>query len=169
MLEPTADTYPRYGSVLKARVLFHNAGRESVTFRTETWHQADTHTAKDADGKEIKVTGTFYTGITPLAIYRLEPGGYCEVQGHGLAIGVGEYTDEFSAGSTGAIIEAAVGAEVSLSHTVDAAQGITFSRPDDPKAPGELWKKDHRRARGRGSSLASVEGRPRATHPSRDA
>ncbi len=140
LLEPTSDAYP-LGTVLDARVLFHNAGNAPVTFRTETWHQSDPHVATDAEGREIKVSSTFFTGITPLAVYRLEPGEYGEVQGHGLAIGAGDYVDERSTGRIGAVIEATAGAEVSLSHTVDAAQGITFSRPDDPKGPAAVWKK----------------------------
>ena len=95
----------------------------------------------NAKGAEIKISGTFYTGVTPMAVYRLLPGEYCEVGGHGIAIGAGKYEEEFSIGSVGAIIEAKEGDEVSLSHTVDAAQGIKFSRPDDPKDPAELWKR----------------------------
>ncbi|MHB9081088.1 MAG: M56 family metallopeptidase [Pirellulaceae bacterium] len=140
LLEPQAEQYP-LGTVLKGRVLFHNAGKEPVVFRIETWHQSDGHTALDAKGAEIKISGTFYTGITPMAVYRLLPGEYCEVGGHGIAIGAGKYEEEFSIGSVGAIIEAKEGDAVSLSHTVDAAQGIKFSRPDDPKDPAELWKK----------------------------
>ena len=127
--------------MLKARVLFHNAGKAPVVFRTETWHQVDAHTARDAKGAEIKVTSTFFTGITPMAIYRLLPGEYCEVGGHGIAIGAGKYEEEHSTGSVGAVIEAKIGDEVSLSHTVDAAMSIQITRPDDPKAPAELWKK----------------------------
>ena len=43
----TENVYP-HGSVLKARVLFHNAGNTPVVFQTETWHQDDTHTVRDA-------------------------------------------------------------------------------------------------------------------------
>ncbi|MEZ5299704.1 MAG: DUF1549 domain-containing protein [Verrucomicrobiales bacterium] len=140
ILEPKAERYP-LGTVLKARVAFHNAGDEPVVFRTETWHQSDEHIARDADGAAIKISGTFYTGITPLAVYRLLPGEYCEVGGHGIAIGAGDYKEEFSLGQVGAIIEARAGDEVTLTHTVDAAQGIRFSRPGDPDDPAELWAK----------------------------
>ncbi len=138
---PTTENVYQHGSVLKARVLFHNAGKAPVVFRTETWHQVDAHTARDAKGAEIKVTSTFFTGITPMAIYRLLPGEYCEVGGHGIAIGAGKYEEEHSTGSVGAVIEAMVGDEVSLSHTVDAAMSIQITNPDDPKAPAELWRK----------------------------
>jgi hypothetical protein len=114
------------------------AGRLSAR---KTWHQSDGHTARDAKGAEIKIGGTFYTGITPLAVYRLMPGEYCEVGGHGIAIGAGKYEEEFSTARIGAIIEAKEGDEVSLSQTVDAAQGIKFSRPGDPEDAAELWRK----------------------------
>ncbi|MDB6132142.1 MAG: hypothetical protein JWM59_385 [Verrucomicrobiales bacterium] len=140
VLEPICPEV-RAGTVLKARVLFHNAGREPVIFRTETWHQSDPHVARDANGAEIKVTGTFNTGLTPLAVYRLSPGQYCEVGGHGIAVGEGKYLDEFSTGGVGAVIEAKAGDEVALTHTVDAAAGISFSRPDDPKDPEGLWRR----------------------------
>ena len=138
MLEPRAEQYA-LGSVLKARVLFHNAGKEPVVFMTETWHQYDPHTARDAKGSEIKVSGPRYSGITPMATYRLAPGEYCEVTGHGIAIGAGEYEEEFSTGSVGAVIEAREGDEVTLTHTVDASHG-GWTRPGDPKDPAELWK-----------------------------
>lgn len=138
LLEPSAEQYP-LGSVLKSRVLFHNTGKEPVLFTTETWHQDDPHTARDANGAEIKVSGTWYTGITSMVTYRLAPNEYCEVQGHGVAIGAGKYEEEFSVGSVGAIIEAKVGDEVRLTHSVDATYG-RWTRPGDPEDPEELRK-----------------------------
>lgn len=140
LLEPGAEQYA-LGTVLKVRVLFHNAGTEPVVFRTETWHQNDTPTVRDARGADVETSGTWYTGITPLANFRLLPGEYCEVSAPGVAIGAGTYEDERSTGRVGVIIEAKEGDELSLSCLVDAAQGVTFSRPDDPKDPIELWKK----------------------------
>lgn len=139
LLEPRAEQYV-HGTVLKARVLFHNSGKEPVVFQTETWHQYDGHKALDAKGAEISVKGSRFSGITPMATFRLAPGEYCEVTGHGLAIGAGEYKDEFGTGSVGAIIEAKEGDTVTLSHTVDASYG-GWTRPDDPKDPAELRKK----------------------------
>ncbi|MCY2996028.1 MAG: DUF1549 domain-containing protein [Planctomycetota bacterium] len=139
LLEPRAEQYA-FGSVLKTRVLFHNSGQAPVVFMTETWHQEDKHSARTADGKEIPVNATWYSGITPLATYRLAPGEYCEVPGHGLAIGAGEYVEEHSTGAVGAIIEAKVGDDVLLSHSVDVAQG-GWTRPGDPQEPAELWKR----------------------------
>jgi beta-lactamase regulating signal transducer with metallopeptidase domain len=139
LLQPVRDQYA-LGTVLKSRVLFHNAGKKPVVFKTDTWHQYDHHTAHDAKGAEIKVSGLIYTGITPSATYRLAPGEYCEVMGHGIAIGAGKYEEEFSTGSVGAVLEAKEGDDVRLSHTVDATSG-DWSKPDDPKDPAELWKK----------------------------
>jgi BlaR1 peptidase M56/Protein of unknown function (DUF1549)/WD40-like Beta Propeller Repeat len=139
LLEPRAEQYA-YGSVLKARVLFHNTGKEPVVFKTETWHQVDPHTARNAKGVEIKVSGRWYTGVTLTATYRLASGEFCEVSGHGVAIGAGKYEEEFSTGSVGAVIEAKEGDDVTLSHSVDAASG-GWTRPNDPKDPAELWKR----------------------------
>lgn len=139
LLDPRAEQYP-LSTVLKSRVLFHNNGKEPVTFSTETWHQDDPHTARDANGQEIKVTATWYSGITPMVTYRLAPGEFCEVIGHGIAIGAGAYEEEFSTGAVGAIIDAKSGDDVRLSHTVDTSHG-GWTRPNDPKDPGELWKK----------------------------
>jgi len=138
LLEPNAKQYA-LGTVLKARVLFHNSGKEPVIFKTETWHQYDPHTARDAKGLEIRVSGPRYTGITPMATYRLAPGEFCEVRGHGVAIGAGKYEEEFSTGSVGAVIEAKEGDEVTLTHSVDTTYG-GWTRPTDPKDPAELWK-----------------------------
>lgn len=140
LLEPNAEQYP-VGSVLKVQVLFHNAGDKPIIFRTETWHQSDRLTVHDAKGAELKTSGTWYTGITPLANYRLLPGEYCAVSAPGLGIGAGEYLDERSTGNLGVIIEAKAGDEVSFFCTVDAAEGITFRRPDDPVEQAERWKK----------------------------
>ncbi|MFN0128482.1 MAG: biopolymer transporter ExbD, partial [Verrucomicrobiales bacterium] len=139
LLEPRAEKYAA-GTVLKARVLFHNAGKAPVVFQTETWHQDDKHTARDARGVEIPVKATWFTGITPMATCLLAPGEYCEVMGHGIAIGAGEYKDEHSTGSVGAIIEAKVGDSVTLTHIVDAAHGA-WTRPGDLKVRGQLIDK----------------------------
>jgi beta-lactamase regulating signal transducer with metallopeptidase domain len=139
LLEPRAEQYAE-GSVLKARVLFHNTGKNPVVFMTETWHQNDRHTARDSKGAKITVSGAWYTGETPTATYRLAPGEYCEVTGHGVAIGAGKYEEEFSTGSVGAVIEAKEGDEVTLTQSVDTTYG-DWTRPDDPKDPAELWNK----------------------------
>jgi beta-lactamase regulating signal transducer with metallopeptidase domain len=138
VLEPPAESYS-LGTVLKSRVLFYNSGQSPIVFMTETWHQDDRHQARDAAGQEIKVGSTWYSGITPMATFRLKPGDYIEVNGHGIGIGAGEYQEERSTGSVGAWIEARVGDEVHFTSTVRLDQQ-GWTRPDDPKDPEELRK-----------------------------
>ncbi|MFO1001610.1 MAG: M56 family metallopeptidase [Planctomycetaceae bacterium] len=138
LLEPPAESYA-LGTVLKSRVLLHNSGQSPIMFLTETWHQDDRHQARDAAGQEIKVASTWYSGITPMATFRLEPGNYVEMQGHGIGIGAGEYREERSTGAVGASIEATVGTEVHFTTTVRFDQH-GWTRPDDPKDPVELRK-----------------------------
>jgi beta-lactamase regulating signal transducer with metallopeptidase domain len=136
MLEPPAESYA-LDTVLKSRVLFHNSGKSPIMFLTETWHQDDRHQARDADGQEIKVGSTWYSGITPMSTFRLKPGDYIEISGHGIGIGAGEYQEERSTGSVGAWIEAKVEDEVHFTTTVRFDQQ-GWTRPDDPKDPVEL-------------------------------
>ncbi len=142
LLEPFAETYP-VGTVVKSRVLFHNSGNVPIVFNTETWHQYDPHTARNAKGDPLEVSVTRYTGVTLSATYRLAPNEYCEVLGHGLGIGERDYREEFSTGSLGAIIKAQAGDEVRLTHEIDATSG-GWTRTDDPKDPVELWNKQVR-------------------------
>ncbi len=138
VLEPAGDAHS-FSSVLKSRVLFHNSGESPILFLAETWRQDDRHQARDASGQEIKVGSTWFSGITPMATFRLEPGHYVEIQGHGIGIGAGEYREELSTGSVGAWIEAKVGDEVHFTTTVRLDQQ-GWTRPDDPKDPAELRK-----------------------------
>ena len=155
LLKPRAEQYP-LGSVLKARVLFHNTGTKPIIFKTETWHQNDRHTARNASGVAINVGSTWYTGRTPMATYRLEPGEYVEVTGHGIAIGAGEYVGERSIGSVGAWIEAKAGDKVWFSSSVDASRG-GWTGVDDPKDPNELWKLVVRRRIEREAPLPTLD------------
>jgi hypothetical protein len=138
ILEPPAESYS-LGTVLKSRVLFHNSGQNPIMVMTETWHQDDQHQARDAVGQEIKVGSTWYSGITPMSTFRLKPGDYVEINGHGIAIGAGEYREERSTGSVGAWIEVKVDEEVHFTTTVRFDQQ-GWTRPDDPKDPEELRK-----------------------------
>jgi hypothetical protein len=133
LLEPQAEQYP-LGSVLKARVLFHNSGTKPVVFTTETWHQHDRHSARDANNKEINVSSIWYTGWPQTVTYCLEPGDYVEVLGHGIGIGAGEYVEERSTGSLGAWIDAQEGEDVRFSSLVDVRR--LYSQQD----PIELRK-----------------------------
>lgn len=139
LLEPRAEQYP-LGSILKGRVLFHNSGKVPVVFSTETWHQNDLHTARDESLDECKISSTWYTGITPVVTHRLAPGEYCEVQGHGIAVGAGSYVEELSTGSVGAVIEAKAGTKVILTHSVETVDGISLW-PDPPKDQAGRWNR----------------------------
>ncbi len=169
LLVPSAPDYP-LNTVLKARVLFHNTGTAPVIVRTETWHQNDKHRGggilppsqnpaanplstdahdhqldgaggKNAPATVIPITSTWYTGMTPIATYRLAPGEYAEVPAHGIAVGAGGYTEEHSTGSVGAVIEATAGQTVRFSSEVDAINE-GWMRPNDPKDPTELYLKN---------------------------
>ena len=138
LLEPRSESYA-HGTVLKARVLFHNTGKEPVTFKTDEWHQFDADAGHDAQGQPISVLSTMYSGVTLTKEFRLSPGEYCEVPGHGIAIGAGKYEEEFSVGSVGAIVEAKVGDDVRLQWKVDM-ESDGWSRPDESKVPDEKRK-----------------------------
>lgn len=121
LLEPRAKEYA-VGTVFKARVLFHNTGKEPVVFGTDAWHQWDEHKARDAKGTALHIARKIYSGLTLTVTYRLAPGEYCEVLGHKIGIGVGD-----------AAIAAKAGDEVTLTHEVDAVHGAPTSDP-------EVWK-----------------------------
>lgn len=112
LLQPDAKEYA-VGTVLNARVLFHNSGKQPVVFSTDRWHQWDQHKAHDANGVELRVTHGFVTGLTPTATYRLAPDEYCEVAAAKFGIGT----------EGGHSVPAKVGDEITLSHVVDAATG----------------------------------------------
>lgn len=137
-LEPPAESYA-LGTVLKSRVLFHNSGQSPILFLTETWHQEDKHQARDGDGQEIKVGSTWYSGVTPMATFRLKPGDYIVIQGHGIGVGAGEYREERSTGSVGAWIETKVGDEVHFT-TIVRFDLKGWTRPDAPQDPVALRK-----------------------------
>ena len=136
VLDPQNDEY-HLGTVLKSRLLFHNDGDEPIVFMTETWRQDDRHQAYDADSKDIKVGGTWFSGVTPMATCRLAPGDHVEFNGHGIGIGPGTYAEELSTGSVGAWIEAKAGDEVRFVTTVNI-RSEGWTRPDDPKDPDAL-------------------------------
>ncbi len=115
LLEPRAETRA-LDSVMKSRVLFHNAGKAPVCFATEDWIQTGTHKAKDASGKDISVWAISRMGLRTRMIFRLAPGEYAEVEGHGLGVGVGshETSSETSIYQVGCWIEAQQGDAVTF-------------------------------------------------------
>ncbi len=105
LLEPRAETHP-LDSVLKSRVLFHNTGKTPVCFATEDWIQTGGHKAKDANGKDITVWAVDRMGIRTRMVFRLAPGEYAEVVGHGIGVGSHETSSEKSIYKVGCWIEA---------------------------------------------------------------
>ncbi len=103
-----AETHP-LDSVLKSRVLFHNTGKAPVCFATEDWIQTGGHQAKDANGKEIGVWAVDRLGSRTRMVFRLAPGEYAEVAGHGIGVGSHETSSEKSIYKVGCWIEAKEG------------------------------------------------------------
>jgi beta-lactamase regulating signal transducer with metallopeptidase domain len=113
LLEPRAKTQA-LDSVMKSRVLFHNTGKAPVCFATEDWIQAGGHQAKDANGKDISVWAVMREGIRLRMNFRLAPGEYAEVEGHGLGVGSHETSSEKSIYKVGCWIEAKEGDAVTF-------------------------------------------------------
>src|SRR4029077_1277428 len=101
-------------TVMKSRVLFHNAGKAPVCFATEDWIQTVGHKAKDANGKDISVWTVMREGIRLRMNFRLAPGEYAEVAGHGLGVGPHETSSEQSIYHVGCWIEAKEGDAVTF-------------------------------------------------------
>jgi beta-lactamase regulating signal transducer with metallopeptidase domain len=141
LLQPAAKEYA-IGTVLKARVLFHNSGKQPVVFSTDRWHQWDQHKAHDANGVELRVAHAFVTGLTPSVTFRLAPDEYCEVVAAQFGIG---------AGASGHSVPAKVGDEISLSHVVDAATGWAAHVTSDNWK--EIWNDSIARRVGREAPL----------------
>ena len=74
-----------------------------------------------------------------MATFRLKPGDYIEIQGHGIGVGAGEYREERSTGSVGAWIETKVGDEVHFT-TIVRFDLKGWTRPDAPQDPVALRK-----------------------------
>ena len=90
---------------MKSRVLFHNAGKAPVCFATEDWIQTGGHKAKDANRKDISVWAVSRMGIRLRMNFRLAPGEYAEVAGHGLGVGSHATSSEQSIYNVGCWIE----------------------------------------------------------------
>jgi hypothetical protein len=105
LLEPRAETQA-LDSVMKSRVLFHNAGKAPVYFATEDWIQSGDHKAKDANGKDIGVWAVSRMGMRLRMNFRLAPGEYAEVVGHGIGVGSHKTASEQSIYIVGCWIEA---------------------------------------------------------------
>src|SRR5262249_39849429 len=113
LLEPRSETQA-LDSVMKSRVLFHNAGKAPIYFATEDWIQSGDHKAKDADGKDISVWAISRMGMRLRMNFRLAPGEYAEVAGHGIGVGSHKTASEQSIYKVGCWIEAKEGDAVTF-------------------------------------------------------
>jgi beta-lactamase regulating signal transducer with metallopeptidase domain len=104
LLEPRAAAYP-LGTLLKSRILIHNAGNTSVVFRTRTWHQAD-HKVTDARSADINVESVHWTTIGRLVLFRLGPGEFVEVNAAGVGVGVSKDDDDWANARVGSWVDA---------------------------------------------------------------
>jgi beta-lactamase regulating signal transducer with metallopeptidase domain len=128
--EPVAEQY-YLQTVLKSRVLFHNKGQKPIVFQTDSWHQDDRHQAVDANGNDLKIESTWYSGITPTTVVRLKPGEYTEVPGHGIGIGAAAYVDERSTGQVGAVLDAKEWDSVRFTTTIPF-RTAGWTKPGEP-------------------------------------
>ncbi len=85
VLEPKSAAYP-LGTEVRARIVFHNAGSEPVTFITNSFQQPR-HTARLSDGTLLTIDSTHWLTLGRMVAYRLAPGEYCEINTPGLGIG----------------------------------------------------------------------------------
>jgi beta-lactamase regulating signal transducer with metallopeptidase domain len=134
VLEPAKESYA-VGEVLKCHVVFHNAGKAPVQFVTELWHQHDHWTVRDADGKEIKTRGVWYTGLTHHGRFRLEPGQIIQVDAHGAAVGEGDYEEQFSTGQIGKVILAKASDDLRITWDVRVPGFETSDGKGNKKVP----------------------------------
>ena len=112
LLEPRAAGH-RLGTPLKSRILFHNAGKGSVVFRTRTWHQVE-HAARDADGAAVPMTSVTRTTLAPLVPFRLAPGEFVEVSGAGIGVGANTNSEDWQNTSVASWVEAKAGDQVTF-------------------------------------------------------
>ncbi|MGA2496728.1 MAG: DUF1549 domain-containing protein [Tepidisphaeraceae bacterium] len=139
LLEPRTETQP-LDSVLKSRVLFHNTGKAPVCFATEDWIQTGGHKAKDANGKDIRVWALSRMGIRLRMNFRLAPGEYAEVAGHGLGVGSHETSTEKSIYKVGCWIEAKEGDAVTFTPGSVLVSFQTWRNNEGRKDSVTVWR-----------------------------
>jgi beta-lactamase regulating signal transducer with metallopeptidase domain len=125
-LEPQAAEY-RLGTPLKSAILIHNAGKETVFFRTQDWHQSSQHKARDASGADIQVTSTYWTRLSHLEAFRLAPGEYVALPAAGIGIGKDKNQEDWTNTRVGAWIHAKAGDEVTFT-----PDGLDLSDSKEP-------------------------------------
>ena len=126
-------------SVMKSRILFHNTSTKTVCFATANWIQSGMHSAKDANGKNIPVWATERLGIRTRMVFRLAPGEYAEVEGHGIGIGSHENASEKSVRVVGAWIEAKQGDEVTFTSGKLFVSFQTWQNNEGRKDSETVW------------------------------
>ena len=112
LLEPHTAEH-RLGTPLKSRILFHNSGKNTVVFRTRTWHQGD-HTARDANGSDIKVDSVYWLTVGQPAAFRLEPGEFVEVTAAGIGVGPEASVEDWQNARVGSWVDAKAGDDVTV-------------------------------------------------------
>ena len=112
LLEPRAAEH-RLGTPLESRIFFHNAGKNAVVFRTRAWHQG-CHTARDANGANVKIESVDLKTTGLRVPFRLWPGEFVEVNAAGIGIGPIGDPDNWQNASVGSWVEPNVGDEVTL-------------------------------------------------------
>ena len=139
LLEPRAETQA-LDSVMKSRVLFHNTGRAPVCFATEDWIQSGGHKANDASGKDISVHAVSRMGLRTRMIFRLAPGEYAEVEGHGLGVGSHKTSSEKSIYKVGCWIEAKEGDVVTFTPGSVPVSFQTWQNNEGRKDSVTVWQ-----------------------------
>ncbi len=140
LLEPRALKY-RLGTPLKSRILFHNAGTNSVLFRALTWNQSGDHKAHDANGQEINIVSTYWTTIPRTVACRLAPGEFLEVTAAGIGIGANKDDEDWRGTRVGSWIEAKEGDEVTFNPAPVIVNGQDNDQPEPDLAlrKGSKW------------------------------
>lgn len=93
LLDPQGREHRR-GTALKSRVLFHNTGKNTVVFRTQSWRHGN-HKARDAQGTNIPIAAAFLRPrIRPVSC-RLKPGEFLEVLASGIGIGANRNPEDW--------------------------------------------------------------------------
>jgi hypothetical protein len=137
LLEPRTAEHP-LGSALKSRILIQNMGKDEVVFRARTWHQG-VHTARDANGAQVKVEATSWLTRPPLAAFRLWPGEYVELTATGIGIGpFKNEDDDWQSARVGSWIEASAGDAVTVT-TGPVPLSDWNEAPAKKGEPGGWW------------------------------
>src|SRR5215472_12147953 len=139
LLEPRAETQA-LDTVMKSRVLFHNSGKAPVCFATEDWIQSGDHKAKDANGKDMGVWAVSRMGMRLRMIFRLAPGEYAEVVGHGIGVGSHQTASEQSIYIVGCWIEAKEGDAVTFTPGKVAVSFQTWRDNEGLKKSVTVWQ-----------------------------